>query len=402
MGGDEHVRTTALDALLQLDHPRKVAATEWARSHFATPSDSFDRSRWDAAAEFGVQGLTAPAEFGGGGCSTVEALLTFEGLGLGSLDNGMVFALSAQVFSMQSAFLTAGSQAQLERWMPDLCAGRAIGAFAMSEPDAGSDTSSISTVAAAIDGPENPSGYRLNGTKTWVTLGSECDVAIVFATTDPALGRWGLTAFLVATDRPEIVIGEPISKLGLESCPFTTMTFTDCEVSADDVLGKPGAGGAIFANAVNAERAFLYAAQLGATERTIDTSVERARTREQFGQPIGRFQAISHRIANMKLRHEAARLLVYKAGILSDLGHDVSLAAALAKLQTSETAVQSALDAVQVFGAEGYTTDAGVGRDLCDAIGGLSYSGTSEIQRNIIASVIGVDRPLRNARDRKK
>jgi alkylation response protein AidB-like acyl-CoA dehydrogenase len=379
-----------LDALLSLDHPRKTAAAAWATDALGTPSLVFDRSRWEAAAAYGVQGLTAPVELGGAGRSIVDALLTFEGLGYGARDHGMVFALSSQVFAMQGALLRAGSPAQLARWIPALCEGTAIGAFAMSEPTAGSDTAAITTTATPVDG-----GYRINGTKTWVTLGPECDVVIVFATTDRSLGRWGLTAFLVDVDRPGVRRGEPIPKMGLESCPFGTLTFEDCVVGADDVLGRPGSGGAIFGAAVSAERAFLSAAQLGATERSIDRSVERARTRVQFGKPIGAFQAVSHRIAEMKVRHEAARLLVYKAAILADLGRDVTLAASLAKLQSSETAVHSALDAIQIFGAEGYTVAAGAEADLRHAVGGLSYSGTSDIQRNIVASLLGVDRPPR-------
>ncbi len=381
-----------IDALLSLDHPRKTAAAAWATEVLGTPSVAFDRGRWEAAAAFGVQALTAPVELGGAGHSTVDALLTFEGLGYGARDHGTVFALSAQVFAMQSALLSAGSAAQLTRWIPAMCQGTAIGAFAMSEPEAGSDTAAIACTATPVDG-----GYLLNGTKAWVTLGPECDVVIVFATTDRSLGRWGLTAFLVDADRPGIRRGHPIPKMGLESCPFGTLTFEDCFVGADAVLGQPGSGGAIFGGAVSAERAFLYAAQLGATERTIERSVERARTRVQFGKPIGAFQAVSHRIAEMKVRHEAARLLVYKAAILADLGRDVTLAASLAKLQTSETAVHTAIDAMQVFGAEGYTVAAGAEADLRHAVGGLSYSGTSDIQRNIVASLLGVDRPPRRA-----
>jgi alkylation response protein AidB-like acyl-CoA dehydrogenase len=295
---------------------------------------------------------------------------------------------------MQSALLSVGSSAQLRRWIPELCAGKAIGAFAMSEPDVGSDTSSVSTRATPLD----HGGFRLDGRKTWVTLGSECDVVIVFATTDPALGRWGLTAFLVDTDRPGINRSEVIPKIGLQSCPFTSITFENCIVGDDEILGAPGAGGAIFSEAVNAERAFLYAAQLGATERMIDAGVRRAQTRTQFGASIGSFQAVANRIVEMKLRHEASRLLVYKTAILSDLDHDVTMAAALAKLQTSETAVRSVVDAIQLFGAEGYTQAAGIGVELLDSVGGLSYSGTSDIQRNIVASLLGVDRPAREER----
>jgi alkylation response protein AidB-like acyl-CoA dehydrogenase len=383
-------QASELDALLRLDHPRKLAAAAWAREHVHA-TDVFDRSTWRTAAEFGIQGLMAPRELGGSGLSVVDALLTFEGLGLGAEDQGTVFALSAQVFAMQSALLMAGSPEQLSRWVPALCRGEAVGSFAMTEPAAGSDTASIVTTATALD----DGSFRLDGVKSWVTLGTECDVIIVFASTDPAAGRWGHTAFLVDVDRPGIERGAAIEKMGLRSCPFTTITFDGCRVGPEAVLGEVGSGGAIFADSVNAERAFLYAAQLGATERAIEVSIDRARGRTQFGRPIGSFQAVSHRIADMKLHHEAARLLIYKAGILRDRGDDVTLAAALAKLQTSESAVTTAIDAIQILGAEGYTTDGGVERLLRDAVGGLSYSGTSDIQRNIVASLLRVDRPRR-------
>lgn len=381
----------ALDALLRPDHPRKVAASAWARDHLATAAEAFDEHRWRAAADFGIQGLLAPVSLGGSGGSTVDALLTFEGLGHGAADQGTVFALSAQVFAMQSALLRGGSSEQLEAWVPKLCDGSAIGAFAMSEPDAGSDTSSITTRATAL--PDG--GYRLDGTKAWVTLGTVCDVVIVFATTDPSAGRWGLTAFLVDMSLPGIVRGPEVDKMGLASCPFNELVFDDCRVAPGDVLGSVGAGGAIFADAVNAERAFLYAAQVGATEQTLELSIERARGRTQFGRPIGAFQAVAHRIADMKLHHETARLLVYKAGILRDRGDDVTMAAALAKLQASERGVATALAALEIHGAHGYSSDAGVERLLRDAVGGLSYSGTSDIQRNIIAGLLRADRPTR-------
>ena len=183
--------------------------------------------------------------------------------------------------------------------------------------------------------------------------------------------------------------------MGLHSCPFGQLTFHGCTVGPEAVLGKPGAGASIFGDAVESERAFLYAAQLGAMERVIDNAVARARERQQFGVPIGSFQAVSHRIAEMKLRHEAARLLIYKAAALADRGQQVALAAALAKLQTSEMAVLSALDSIRIHGAEGYTVAGGVEFELRDAVGGLAYSGTSDIQRNIVARLLGVDRPVR-------
>lgn len=382
--------TDPLSALLDLSHPRKQAAVDWARTHVPEPV-AIDRDWWRAAAAEGFQGLTIPAEYGGNDAAAVDALLSFEGLGLGCEDNGAVFALASQVFPSQLSLVRFGTDEQKRRWLPGFADGSVIGAFAMSEPAAGSDTSSITTTATEqADG-----SYVLNGTKTWVTLAPVCDVAIVFATTDPSLGTWGITAFLVEADNPGFETGDVIAKMGLRTCPFSKVHLTDCVVGPDAVLGRPGAGNAIFTAAVDAERAFLYAAQLGSMERVLDRTIERSCHRTQFGEPIGSFQAVSHRIVDMKRRHETGRLLVYKAAALYDRGENLAIASALAKLEISENAVQGALDAVRLHGAEGYTDDLGLEAELRDAVGGLAYSGTSEIQKNIIARYLGVGRRVR-------
>lgn len=389
-GGD-----VALEALLDGAHPLKLEAAEWARTSLAPALEAcdgeFDRAAWRAAGRWGVQGVLAPRSVGGQARTAVEALLVFEGLGLGCPDNGFVFALASQVFAMQRALQRAGTPAQLDRWLGPLVRGEALGAFAMSEPDAGSDTAAITTTAT----PEPGGGFRLDGRKSWVTLGPLCDVVIVFATTDPAKGRWGITAFLVDAGAPGLRRGAAEPKMGMRSCPFGSLELDGCVVGPDALLGSPGAGASVFADAVESERAFLYAAQLGAMERVLDLCIARARQRHQFGAPIGTYQAVSHRIVEMKLRHEAARLLVYKAAALADRGQPVALHAALAKLQTSEASVLSALDAIRIHGAEGYTEAGGVESELRDAVGGLAYSGTSDIQRNIVARLLGVDRPTR-------
>ncbi len=384
----------AIDAMLDVAHPVKVAAAKWARATLGTRDDLFNRERWKRAAEHGILGLRTPEEFGGSNKSTVEALLTFEGIGVGCEDNGMVFALASQVFAMQTALVQAGSDVQQKAWLPALCKGEAIGSFAMSELEAGSDTASIGTTAALLDN----GSYRLDGAKSWVTLGPEADVVIVFATTDRSLGNWGLTAFLVPTDADGLTMGPSEPKSGLNNCPFCTLHLDNCVVPANAILGVVGAGSRIFSAAVEAERAFLYAAQLGAMERTLANTIERARSRVQFGKPIGSFQAVSHLIVEMKLRHEASRLLVYKAAALHDRGDSLTMAAALAKLQTSESAVTSSLDAIRIFGAQGYAEAGGIEVELRDAVGGLAYSGTSDIQRNIVARLLGVDRPNRAAK----
>ncbi|MFW2382240.1 MAG: acyl-CoA dehydrogenase family protein [Acidimicrobiales bacterium] len=385
----------ALDAMLDLQHPIKMKAAEFAEDELRYPgSDRFDTDRWARSAQFGVQGLMIPRDYGGGGRSAVEAALTFEGLGLGTSDNGFVFALASQSFAMQRALIAAGTDEQKSRWLPQLAAGSAIGSFAMSEPDVGSDTGAISTVAASVAG----GGWLLNGAKAWVTLAPVADVIVVFATTDPSKGHWGITAFMVEADRDGLEIGAVQPKMGMNTVPFSEVRLENCKVDESDLLGNPGSGGSVFTGAVEAERAFLYAAQMGSMERVINLTINRARHRRAYGKPIGAFQGISHKIAEMKLRHEGARLMIYKAAELYDRGEPMTMAGALAKLQTSEMAVLSALDAMRVHGAYGYTEEAGVEAELRDAIGGLAYSGTSEIARNLVARLLHADRPVRRPR----
>ncbi len=379
----------ALSAMLALDHPLKKSAETWANEHLGCASSgTFDRIRWQAAADAGILGLMMPDRFGGTPSPAVNTMLIFEGLGRGASDNGLVFAFASQVIAMQRALLAFGSELQLQRYLPALVGGGAIGAFALTEAATGSDTGAITTLAE-----EQPDGsYRLTGAKAWATLAPVCDVIIVFATTNPSQGRWGLTAFLVEAGAPGVVLGPQIAKMGLAGCPVGSIELDSVRVGADAVLGRPGAGGAVFAHAVDAERAFLYASQLGATERVLDLSIERARTRTASGKNIGSFQAVAHRIVDLKLRHEAARLLLYKAAALYDRGASVTQAAALTKIQAAEQGVEAALDALRVFGADGYGVSTGVEVELRDALGGLFYSGTTDVARNIVAGSLRLDR----------
>ncbi len=385
----------ALAALLDDAHPIKVAAAEWAESHLSSTSSAFDRADVEALAEFGAQGQLVPTALGGTGSDIIEALLTFEGLALGSANNGLIFAIASQVFAMQRALLSAATHEQRQRWLPALCSGSAVGAFAMTEIDAGSDSSAIQTSFATIDETAGAERYLINGSKTWITAGPVADRVIVFATKDPGLGRWGITAFCVEADRDGITQSAPIEKMGLTGSPFGTIDFHDVEVSADDRLGPEGSGASIFSGAVEGERAFLYACQLGSGERVLTQTIDRARRREQFGKPIGANQAVAHRIAEMKLRLEASRLLVYKAAALASSGRSVSLASALAKIHTSEATVANSIDALGIHGAQGYTTQLPIEQEVRDALGGLAYSGTSDIQRMIVARLLGVERPVR-------
>ena len=382
----------ALDALLDESHPEKVAVAAWARAELTDPALAARDERcefwlegWRRCADRGIQGLVLPAEVGGQGLDLVTAMLRFEGLGVGCGDAGLVFALSGQIWTMQMALDRFGSDDQRRAVLPDLASGERIAAFAMSEPASGSDAFALTTTATRVDG-----GYRLDGTKAWVTLAPVCDTIMVFATVDPALGRWGVTAFLVDADHSGVEIGPNRPKMGLRTTPFADVVFRGCEVPESSRVGAEGAGASIFTTAMETERAFLLAGSIGGLERQIVETVDYANERVQFDQPIGAFQAVSHRVADMKLAHETARLLLYKAVALQARGTPSMLAAALAKLSASEAALAGALSSVRIHGARGYVSEYGVERGVRDHLGGVIYGGSSDIQRNIVARLLGL------------
>jgi alkylation response protein AidB-like acyl-CoA dehydrogenase len=234
-------------------------------------------------------------------------------------------------------------------------------------------------------------GWRLTGTKTFVSNGPVADVVVVFAVTDPQKGaHGGLTAFLIERGTEGFAVGQTFSKMGLRTSPVGELVFENAYAPEGTVLGTVGGGASVFGTAMDWERALLVAAHVGTIERLLETSIDYARSRSQFGQPIGKFQGVAHKIADMKVQLEAARLLVYRAASRLATARSVSLDASIAKLFVSESLVKSALDAVQLHGGYGFMVEYEVERALRDAIGSTIYSGTSEMQRNIIARWLGV------------
>ena len=364
----------------------KKAVTEFAQSQLnddiiaQDAAGEFPREKWQKCAEFGIQSLPMPEEYGGSGADILTTVLVMEGLGEGCRDNGLTFALNAQIWAVQLPILTMGSDAQMQRYLPGMSSGKLIGAHAISEPDSGSDAYSLRTKATKVEG-----GYRLNGTKMFVTNASVADVVLVFATVNPEYGRWGVTAFLVQKDAPGFSVGGNLDKMGLRTSPMNEVILQDCFVPEENRLGPEGAGVAIHSSCMVWERSGILASQIGAMARQLTDTIRYAKERQQFGQPISKFQAISNRIAEMQLRLETSRLLLYKVAWLKKMDEDATMAAALAKLHISESYVQNSLDAVRIHGGYGYMREFEVERDLRDSFGGLIYSGTSDIQRLIIA-----------------
>lgn len=348
-------------------------------------SGVFSRKLWDKCAEFGIQGMPFPEEYGGMNADILTTMLVMEGLGYGCKDSGLIFGINAQMWSVQMPILRFGSDTQKSKYLPMLCSGKWIGAHGMTEPDSGSDAFSLRTYAKLNNGC-----YILNGTKTLVTNAPDANVFLVFATVDKKFGFMGVTGFIIEKDFSGFHVGKPIEKMGLKTTNMAELILEDCEVPVENRLGKVGSGAAVFNDSMEWERSCILASYLGGMERQLETCINYAKERRQFNKPIGKFQAVANKIVDMKVRLETSRQILYKVAWLKKNQGQAVMDAAIAKLYLSEAWVKSCLDAVQIHGGYGFTTEFELERDLRDSIGGTLYSGTSEIQRNIIAHQLGL------------
>jgi alkylation response protein AidB-like acyl-CoA dehydrogenase len=360
-------------------------ASERLKGAVGTPS-RFSDADWKACASFGLLGLCLPTAYGGMGLDLLTTARTIEGFGAGTEDMGLAFSACAHLFACAAPIATHGTEELRGRMLPRLASGEWVGANAITESEAGSDVFAL-RARAERDGDS----YRLNGSKIYVTNGPVADVAVVYAATNPGAGMLSISAFAVELDLPGVVVGPPLAKTGLSSSPVGSVYFEDCAVPVASRLGGEGQGALVFEASMKLERSCLFAAYLGAMQRQLDEVVEFAESRRQFGRPIGKNQAVSHRVVDMKLRLEAARHLLYYACWAVDCGaRDATLAVALAKLAVSEAAVQSGIDAIQIHGGLGVMAEAGIGRGLHDALPATIFSGTSDMQREIAAAQLGL------------
>jgi alkylation response protein AidB-like acyl-CoA dehydrogenase len=348
-------------------------------------ADSQDewRADWQKCADFGVFGLHVPSNHGGRNHDVLTTIIALEAIGYGCRDHGLTLAMNGQIWAVQEPLLSFGTDEQKHRYLPGLCNGSIIGAVAMTESEAGSNAAGLTTRATRTDG-----GYVLNGRKAFVGLGPASDLVLVFASTAPDRGSWGISAFLVETTSPGFTCSPPQQKMGLRTTPMGELTFEDCFINEEARLGREGAGLAIFHHAMEWERSFIFASHVGSMHRQLEDCTDFARKRMVFDQPIDSYQSVSNRLATMKLRLETSQLLLYKAAWLKSQNRPSPAEAALAKLHISEAFVESSLDAIRIHGGRGYLTETGIERDLRDAMAGVIYSGTSDIQRQIIAQLL--------------
>lgn len=346
----------------------------------------FPRDEWNLCGNYGLTGLCVPEQYGGIGLDAVTTARAVEAFGRGCEDAGLVFSVSAHLFACVMPILENSNEELKQTVLPKLSTGEWVGANAITESESGSDVFAMSTKAVR-DGDY----YLLSGVKTYVTNGPEADILLVYATTNPSHGHLGISGFVVEKNAPGLSIGKPFSKMGLTTSPISPIYLEECRVPVRNLVGAEGEGAKIFRNSMQWERACLFAGYVGMMHRQLDQAIEYAQERRQFRKPIGKNQAISHRIVDMKLRLEAARLLLYQACWAMDQAkEDVITEVSLAKLAISEAAIKSSLDIIQIYGGNGFMTELSIERYLRDSIPSTIFSGTSEIQRDLIAKRLGL------------
>jgi len=347
---------------------------------------TFERRLWERCGEMGLLGLPVPEQYGGSALNPLTCAIALEAFGYGCHDGGLVFSVCAHLLSCVVPLMKFGNDAQKDRYLPGLCGGKLIGVHAMTEPNSGSDAFALRT-RAEPDG----TGFRITGTKTFISNGPVADVVIVFAVTDAQKGyHGGISAFLVERGTAGFTAGKPFEKMGLRSSPIGELIFDNVYAPPESILGGIGSGSNIFNTSMDWERICLFASHVGAMERLLERSIAYARTRSQFGQPIGKYQAVSHRLVDMKVQLEAARLLTYRSAWRLEHARNASMDASMTKLFVSESLLEAALATVHLHGGYGYMAETEVERALRDAVGSTIYSGTSEMQRNIIARWLGI------------
>ena len=348
-------------------------------------NEVFNHDGWKKCGELGIHGLPAPEEYGGSGLDSLTAVGALEKLGYACRDNGLVFSINAHMWTVMMPLVAFGTDAQKEKYLPGICSGALIGGNAMSEPDSGSDAYSLRTSAE-----RKGDRYILNGNKIYVSNAPVADLFVAFATVDRSKGARGVTGFLVEKDAPGLQIGKKLEKMGLRTSPMAEVFFDNCEVPAENVLGKEGSGVSIFSHSMAWERGCILSNAVGAMQRLLEQCVRFAREHKRFGQSIGKFQLVANKVVNMKMRLESARHMLYYGAWLRSTGKTGTMEAAMAKLQISECWVRCCEDAIQLHGSMGYMTEFELERELRDAISSRLYSGTNEIQRTLIAALLGL------------
>jgi butyryl-CoA dehydrogenase len=375
----------ARDPFALSEEERSVRDTvrEWAQREIAPGAaerdeqERYDRSLFERAGELGLTGIPYPEELGGAGMGTFAWILAAEEVA--AADMAMAVSLSVHVLSQLCIFAN-GTEEQRQRFLPPMTAGRELGAFALTEPGAGSDASALA-LSAVRDGDD----YLLTGTKIWITNAGEAARYVVFATVDRSKGKAGITAFVVEADTPGFRLGSKERKMGIRGTTGYEIVFEDARVPAENRLGEEGDGLRVALSALGAGRISIAAACTGLARSALELAARYALQRRQFGRAIADQEMIQAMLAEMTVQVEAARLLTWRAARMRDAGQPINSASSMAKWYASDAAMRVTTDAVQIYGGAGYSRDNPVERLMRDAKGAQIYEGTNQIHRLIVA-----------------
>ncbi len=374
---EQHALYEAARALGEKD----VQPTVLARDR----SGEWDPRIWRKMGGAGLLGAPFPEEYGGTGLGAVDTCLATEAFTYGGHDGGVTLAWGASTILCGVPIWKLGTEAQKRKYLPGMCSGETVGAFCLSEAGSGSDAAAMKTRAE-----KKGDRYILNGSKMWITNGPIANHLIVTAVTEPGARAFGISSFIVDATSKGFKVGQHIDKMGVRTSLTSEILFEDCEVPEENLLGELNTG---FVGTVKVifgwERSCLLASSLGGMRANLERSTRYAQEREQFGKPIARFQAIRHMLADMKMRYELSRNLIWRVAWHLDQDTEPPLVdAAIAKTFVSESTQKVARDAIQIHGGNGFTTEYHVERGLRDSMLGTIGGGTSEVQRSIIARSI--------------
>ena len=349
-------------------------ATMWDEEHH------FPREIYCQMAELGLMGMATPENYGGSGLSRLSGALVYEELAKGDMATSVGLSVHNMVTGSIARF---GSEEQRSRWVSRLASGELLGAFSLSEAAAGSDAASLQCHAERRDDE-----YVINGSKMWVTNAGEADAYLLMARTSTSKGSAGITCFVIEKGTPGFSFGKTERKMGLHSSPTRELLFENCVVDAAHRLGEEGQGFKIALSSLDGGRVNIGAVAVGVAQAAFEVACNYARERQQFGHPIGAFQGIQFMLADMAMKIEAARLLVYEAAYKLDTGQSAGMAASMAKCFATDTAMEVTTNAVQVLGGAGYVRDYPVERYMRDVKVAQIFEGTNQIQRIVIARAL--------------
>ncbi|MCU0848284.1 MAG: acyl-CoA dehydrogenase family protein [Spirochaetes bacterium] len=348
-------------------------------------NSEFSMELWKKLGDMGLLGLPFPEELGGSGADVVTCCVASEALGHAGVDQGHLLAMGAHTYLCTDTIYKNGSKAQREKYVPKMASGEWIGCMGLTEPGSGSDAGSMSTTAV-----KNGDKWILNGSKTFITNAPVCNVCVVFATIDKKLGNSGITAFIVEKDFPGFSTGKPFHKMGVRASTTSEVFLSNCEVPEENLLGEVGKAFAYTHETLSWDRSALLAPFVGGLRFMLEEAAKYATERQQFEKPIKEFQAIQHKLADIKVTMEAAKMLVYQVAHDKDTGKALNHRhLSVAKAFVGDWGLQAASEAIQVFGGYGYIHDYPIERMLRDAKLAQIGGGTSEIQRYILSRLLG-------------